>query len=626
MSKQWYYLNASSEKTGPVSSETLKLLVKEGIIGRKTLLLLDGMDRLIEAGKVNGLFEKRTKNSSAPASAESTSVFSVAPASTESKSAYSVAPISLEELRPEQAKGPPPKEEAHAPKHFTAIPTTPELLQPEEAFLPTPAPPEIRPATQAPSPPIAPRVSSPTAYSAAYTAPSPSPHPTSPGFQPDLLDQLFAVENHLPASRPRVNTPLTAHATDPTLQWVLGLAGFALVGIFLLGIAAVVSLNGNSVPVGTSASVETPTAAEKEAARSKQTSSGPRDTETVVAETEASVAFIKGKMSGGTGFVVGPGIIATNSHVISLEMMGDIEVRFPAAKDLKEKGPFKPELLYENPEKDIAFLEIPGKNKPLPLVENYQFRRGQEIIVIGNPGLGDGTFLEITVSRGVMGTEAMIDDRLYYQTSISVNPGNSGGPAFDSEGRVVGVVTLKASQIEGIAYCVPVETLRDLMSIMQSQTEKDRETTETQHLLGVYRNLGLAILVNLEKIPEPLIKENAKKGVGYFDQAIRLDPNDPPSYMCRGLLKTVLSDFSGAIDDLNEAIRLDPKTPGYKQLRAAVQMAWDAQRRTGPGIRSPMLMRPSMFARNGMDRYRPSIEFDDAPPSTFFDLPEQGKK
>ncbi len=607
MSKQWYYLNASSEKTGPVSSENLKLLVKEGIIGRKTLLLLEGTNRFVEAGNVDGLFKKKVGHSSAPAS-------------TESKSVYSVAPISLDELRPEQAKAPAPKEASPVPKHFTAIPTAPELLKPMLPF--APPPPETQPATQAPPPPIAPRTASPTAYPAA----SPAAPPAPPGFQPDLLDQLFAVENYVSASRPPVNTPLTAHATDPTTQWVLGLGSFALIGIFLIGIAAVVSLNGSSVSSNTSASLESSSPVEKEAARPVPPQSGPRDTETVVAETEASVAFIKGKMSGGTGFVVGPGIVATNSHVISLELMSDIEVRFPAAKDIKEKGPFKPELLYENPEKDIAFLEISGKNKPLPLVENYQFRRGQEIIVIGNPGLADGTFLEITVSRGVMGTEAMIDNRLYYQTSISVNPGNSGGPAFDSEGRVVGVVTLKASQIEGIAYCVPVETLRDLMSIMQSQTGKDREATETQHVLGVYRNLGLAILVNLEKIPEPLIKENAKKGIGYFDQAIRLDPNDPPSFVCRGVLKTILNDFSGAIDDLNEAVRLDPKTEGYRQLRAAVQMAWDDLRRAGPGVRSPRLVSPSMFSRDGMDRYKPSIDFNEKPPSTFFDLPEHGKK
>ena len=48
----------------------------------------------------------------------------------------------------------------------------------------------------------------------------------------------------------------------------------------------------------------------------------------------------------------------------------------------------------------------------------------------------------------------------YLQLSMAVNPGNSGGPVFDSSGRVIGVVTLKSMKAESLAFCIPVEDLQ----------------------------------------------------------------------------------------------------------------------------------------------------------------------
>ena len=47
----------------------------------------------------------------------------------------------------------------------------------------------------------------------------------------------------------------------------------------------------------------------------------------------------------------------------------------------------------------------------------------------------------------------------YYQMNIAINAGNSGGPVFDSSGRVIGVATLKSNKTEAMGFCIPVEEL-----------------------------------------------------------------------------------------------------------------------------------------------------------------------
>jgi serine protease Do len=84
------------------------------------------------------------------------------------------------------------------------------------------------------------------------------------------------------------------------------------------------------------------------------------------------------------------------------------------------------------------------------------------VTVIGNPGLGS-EILTHTMTTGIVSSPGReIDGLNYIQTSAAVNPGNSGGPLFDSLGRVIGLVVLKA-KIEGTAFAVPSKDLREFL-------------------------------------------------------------------------------------------------------------------------------------------------------------------
>jgi hypothetical protein len=192
-------------------------------------------------------------------------------------------------------------------------------------------------------------------------------------------------------------------------------------------------------------------------------------TEEIVAHNEKAVALIRHFRGSGTGFLVRPGILATNSHVLAGVPAERLQIYFPA---LGEAGhtPLPATLLYENRRRDLTFLRVPSRLAPVRVAEKYEFKRGQAITVIGNPGVGPMLTLENAVNQGVLSTQPRIEGQDYYQLSISINPGNSGGPVFDKFGEVIGVVTLKAAQQEGIAFCVPHKDLRE--AIAQAEAQK----------------------------------------------------------------------------------------------------------------------------------------------------------
>jgi len=207
-------------------------------------------------------------------------------------------------------------------------------------------------------------------------------------------------------------------------------------------------------------------------------------TEEVVSRSEGSVAFIKGRLSSGTGFLAEPNFLVTNKHVVSEELITDLKVHFPSAPEA-DRGPFSVSLLYEDELLDLAFLKIETNLAPLPMAQTYQFRRGQEVIVIGNPGVKDDLVLQNAISKGVMSSEATIKGQSYYQLGISINSGNSGGPVFDLYGQVIGVVTLKASRREGLGFCIPISQLRQTIEKSRTLSAKDIEVAESMHRIRV---------------------------------------------------------------------------------------------------------------------------------------------
>jgi S1-C subfamily serine protease len=152
----------------------------------------------------------------------------------------------------------------------------------------------------------------------------------------------------------------------------------------------------------------------------------------------------------GSGFVISSdGFIVTNNHVI--ENATSIKASFADGLDLNAT------LVGADPSTDIAVLKLyDGDLKPLQFANSDFLEPGQIAIAIGNP-MG----LQHTVTAGVVSATGrslrasngrMIDDVI--QTDAALNPGNSGGPLVNSEGRVIGVNTAMIPTAQGLCFAV----------------------------------------------------------------------------------------------------------------------------------------------------------------------------
>ena len=126
----------------------------------------------------------------------------------------------------------------------------------------------------------------------------------------------------------------------------------------------------------------------------------------MVARVEPSVALVRGRNGFGTGFLARPGLLVTNSHVIDGEIAEDLEILFPSA-DPKHKGPISARLLFQDQGRDLAVLEVKTDLPAIPLAESDKTRKGEDVTVIGNPGIGDRLVVENAISRGIMSSPVL---------------------------------------------------------------------------------------------------------------------------------------------------------------------------------------------------------------------------
>jgi len=154
----------------------------------------------------------------------------------------------------------------------------------------------------------------------------------------------------------------------------------------------------------------------------------------------------------GSGFVIdGDGHIVTNSHVI--EDAEEISVI------LHDNTQLEATVVGVDSKTDMALLKVDTDHplQPLEWGDSDDLRVGDWVVAIGNPfGLGGTVTAGIVSARGRDINAGPYDD--FIQTDASINRGNSGGPLFDVDGKVVGINTAIYSPQGGsigIGFAVP---------------------------------------------------------------------------------------------------------------------------------------------------------------------------
>lgn len=181
----------------------------------------------------------------------------------------------------------------------------------------------------------------------------------------------------------------------------------------------------------------------------------------VIEDAVKSVVTVRTDRSLGSGFIVDErGYVVTNFHVIS----GARRLAISTA----DKQLLPAQFVGADRFRDLALLKIEGNYHALQLADSEKLQVGNKVVAIGNP-LG----LSFTVTEGIVsaldraGPNGLTE---YIQTDVSLNPGNSGGPLIDTQGRAVGINNFKIGDAESLGFALESNALRGALVEMSNST------------------------------------------------------------------------------------------------------------------------------------------------------------
>jgi serine protease Do len=238
----------------------------------------------------------------------------------------------------------------------------------------------------------------------------------------------------------------------------------------------------------------------------------------------------------GSGFFISAdGYAVTNNHVV--ENADKVEVKTDDGKIYSAK------VIGKDARTDLALIKVEGRDDfPYAKLSDVQPRIGDWVLAVGNPfGLGGTVTAGIVSARGRDIGNGPYDD--FIQIDAPVNKGNSGGPAFNTEGEVVGVNTAIYSPSGGsvgIAFSIPAATVKSVVKQLQDKGTVSRGwigvqiqpvTPEIADSLGLKKAEGALVAEPQANSPA------AKAGIESGD--VITSVNDKPVHDARELARTI---------------------------------------------------------------------------------------
>jgi serine protease Do len=154
----------------------------------------------------------------------------------------------------------------------------------------------------------------------------------------------------------------------------------------------------------------------------------------------------------GSGFIISSdGLVLTNAHVVK----GAKSVTVT----LTDQRSYKAKVLGTDAKTDIAVLKIAATGLPTVRIgDPSKLEPGDWVLAIGSPY---GFYNTVTAGIVSAKSRALPDDSMvpFIQTDVAVNPGNSGGPLFDTQGEVVGInsqIFTQTGAFEGLSFAIPI--------------------------------------------------------------------------------------------------------------------------------------------------------------------------
>lgn len=174
------------------------------------------------------------------------------------------------------------------------------------------------------------------------------------------------------------------------------------------------------------------------------------------------VVTIKHDDGHGSGYFISKdGYLITNYHVVKDKKVVKVQ--------LNESVTLAADVVRYDERYDVALLKVSGEDfNALELINSDSAQTGDDVIAIGTP---EDISLGQSVTKGIISGKRKIAEKIFLQTDVTINSGNSGGPLLNEDGGVIGMVTMKlvGKGVEGIGFCVPTNTIIEALNINYSK-------------------------------------------------------------------------------------------------------------------------------------------------------------
>jgi hypothetical protein len=308
-------------------------------------------------------------------------------------------------------------------------------------------------------------------------------------------------------------------------------------------------------------------------------SASAADAESVFKSVSPSVVMIKDLEGFGSGVVLtSDGLIVTCYHVVNTPLKQTViaEVRRMGETSRQEFTNVK--LVGVHPTYDLALIQVqapPGVTFVVPPKSaGRPISTGEDCFVIGNPSGAAGKALENSITRGIVSAaDRAVDDQRFIQISAPVNPGNSGGALCDKNGVLVGIVTFKIDQAEGLGFAIPITNTRrtDFVPARDRKGDKAKgikyEEAGTRWYEVAMRSEG--------------DRREAAMGLAYvcFRLSVMELPNEASPYNNVGLMYFSMDEFETARAFYEKAVELTPDMPSAHHMLGMIAIKQDDKER-----------------------------------------------
>ena len=186
------------------------------------------------------------------------------------------------------------------------------------------------------------------------------------------------------------------------------------------------------------------------------------------------------QISLGSGFVIAPGVVATNHHVVenaasaTVKMIGEQQThKVTHIRNIDARN-------------DLALLSVANMKAPaIGIGDSKRLEVGATVYVVGNPRGLEGSF-----SEGIVSAIRPLGEVSLLQITAPISPGSSGGPVLDIDGKVVGVSVATYKGGQNLNFAIPASALRKLASQQDEEASFAVAQTKTKGVKTVLSELG----------------------------------------------------------------------------------------------------------------------------------------